>query len=587
MTAMRDQLSQRQRIEKCLDKLNPTQFEALITAVLSLGEQDELSAPLDEISKPKFLNDMARWEYLDRVEEELREQWSELLSDILETGQVLEPASSSSGHIAERQIEVKFVNREAELDEIFRSAKVARTKYWIVDAPVGYGKSKLLREICKYYTNEGWTCGYVEMSRADPPSLRKLGKDILESLGCPREALEDVEDRIGYCIAGTLMNRDDTNPPLSQTQRKGIAIFLDNIEALGEEDLSGLAEVVEEIFKGLENSGFLKRQNTFLCFFSGRDARKRLKIRAFENLSRLTEKPLSPFCFDVVQETVRQYALEVDADPPNIATTAAHLMYLTGGHPGCMAYILSEIAHDKFAQAPQVLEDPLEEFRKEVFKVIKQLEVDVQEVMEKSEDPDLVPILKTLSVFRKYRPWLLQWLKESGIIDWDKDEYQLEKALLDTYLLERRPPFLQNEISRRLFSIHLRLKESDTFNDLCEESVSLFKKRLELSNLRSPEAVAVEWLYQKLQYEYYVNEKRGNDLLEEIEQAATIAISSLEEKWPRPDMVPDFIDALREDWELEFLVNYLTNRREYDNETYERLLRNLSQDLLEGEGKDD
>jgi hypothetical protein len=179
-------------------------------------------------------------------------------------------------------------------------------------------------------------------------------------------------------------------------------------------------------------------------------------------------------------------------------------------------------------------------------------------------------------------------------IAWNKDvyrdEYELEQLLLETFLLERRDGFLQNDISRRLFAIRLRFSNSDLFQKLCAEGLVVYGKHLNSPSLRRPETVAVEWLYQKLQYEYYVSNRRGNDLSECILQATDEVLDKLVSNWDHREIVPDFIETLRADWELEFNLNYMSSREGYSHDPFREVLRRAEEkrkQLLQGANSDE
>jgi hypothetical protein len=206
-------------------------------------------------------------------------------------------------------------------------------------------------------------------------------------------------------------------------------------------------------------------------------------------------------------------------------------------------------------------------------------------------EPDsLLSTLQTLSVFRRYGPWLLRALLDRELVQLgieceEDEEYALEGMLLETYLLERKGGFLQNDISRRLFAIHLRSIEPERFQELCQMGLTLYEDYLHSQNLRRPEIVAVEWIYQEVQYEYHVEGKQGNTLLEGVLEKTRSALEILKTTWDSREIGPDFIAALREDWELQFMVNYFSSEDVYSYEPYGELIssvRESSTDTLGG-----
>lgn len=554
-------------ISWCLEKLNENQFTELKRLVLTPKEQDELTQP---VTKASFLGDIERWGYQDKLEEILRKRWPDILSEPLKQLEEHRRDVPTEEPAVVEPISVDFVNRIEEFKTIFQSAMLAQ--HWIIDAPAGYGKTEFLKEIRERYTKtEGWLCCYVELPREAPLQIRALAHEIIREFGGSENFREEIGARqIGRRIAAYLLNLCvGTNEKicLLSAQYSGIAVFVDNIESLEQETLSGLADLIGGVYEGLNGSGFFNRQNRLRFFLAGRDARRKASSILSERSVPTADMALSPYTFSVVQDTVRQYALKAGVIPPeeNLRETSAQLMYLTGGHPGCIAAILQELAKGRFAEAPFVLKEEPEKFNGVVFSVLRDLE-------SASDRRELIPILETLSVFRRYKPWMLRHLLDKRYIHWIRDEYELESALSETYLLEKKEGFLQNDISRRLFAIRFRTMDPDRFRRLCSEGPTLYENYLHSPKPWHPETVVVEWLYQKLQYEYYVEGKRGENLRRVILEATRSALGMLETMWDSREIIPVFADILKEDWELQFMVNYFSSEEGYSDEPYKELL---------------
>jgi hypothetical protein len=589
-------------LRQCLDRLNEDEFQELMISLLSPSERTRLTQPH---ARATFLGDLEQWgnSYLDRLEGKLRdrEEWCKRLSDLLEQLEGLATAAETAqqperlqGAVKEQReghvISVDFVNRVDELDSIFRSTQLAQ--YWIIDAPAGYGKSRFLQEIQRHYETKGWACCYVEIPRDTPLKTRALVGEIARELGFSGNYRGRMEARrIGRQIAASLLDllveveaKDGIKEKIHLFEAKysGVSIALDNVEVLDDQTLSELAALIPGIYDGLIGGGFFSGQNRLRFFLAGRGARGRALATLNKGGAVMTERTLSAYSFDVVETTVGQYALKKQVTPPetNLGETAACLMDLTGGHPGCMATILEELAQSKFAHAPFVLKEDVDRFLSQVvFPVLE----DLENVSDRSE---LVSILETLSVFRRYGAWLLQALISEKHIQWDGDGYQLEGVLIETYLVERRKGFLQDDITRRLFALRLRHRNPDRFRELCQAGPIIYENYLKSSDRpRYPEIVAVEWLYQKLQYEYYVEGKRGTSLMQEILRSVAHASDILVATWDYREIIPDFIDALNEDWELEFTVNHLLSEEGYSREPYRQLLQRVEEERHQQEKK--
>jgi len=68
-----------QLLRKQLETLNPVQFQELISETLTPSEQDDLTPP---VTKSSFLNDMNRWQKLEKVEQYLHRKFPEQPSEL-------------------------------------------------------------------------------------------------------------------------------------------------------------------------------------------------------------------------------------------------------------------------------------------------------------------------------------------------------------------------------------------------------------------------------------------------------------------------------------------------------------------------
>lgn len=471
---------------------------------------------------------------------------------------------------------IDFVNRGAELDRIFLST--LPIQYWVIDAPAGYGKTDFLRELERRYNELNWVTGYVTISRDASPNIQTLVRHLFAAIDALNQYDQQQDARtIGLQFAACLL--------CSNTARRvtfgGVTIFIDNIDVLSELSFEKLVEFIIGVYEGLSPSGFFLQQNRVRFFLAGRDARR--KVARISKLP-FTELTLSPYEFSYVQETVRRYARKVNVllQEPYIANVAACLMYLSGGHPGCIAGILGELAEGRFAKVGLILQAQPQSLLNRVDSILKDLFVEY--------DPDvlnLVPLIETLSVFRRFRTWLFEELVEKGYLEWKGDRYELQQALLSTFLLRRERSFLQDSITQRLCAIRLRLNNPQKFEQLCREGVRIYKEKLSCS--RNPEQLAVEYVYLRLQHAYYVDKICGESLREVLASILQETITILVQAWEGDrSIVDDFIELCKQDWDLEFLVNYFLGVAffagpcSYNHDLYKQIMSSVMCNFTDG-----
>jgi hypothetical protein len=443
-----------------------------------------------------------------------------------------------------------------------------------VDGPAGFGKTTFLLELQKYYQASGWVCAYSKLPKKIRIDTRYIASLIIRQLDPAKKIEPDATipalgAQIAACLLSHPINEKTTPILLKQAEHMGAALFIDNAEVLDDATVLSLSELIVGINKSLMVTGFYHKNNMFRFFLSGRDLRRKRnnvlrKILPYSGLS------LSPFTFQYVEETVKKYVQKAESTLPDetSARIAAKLMYLCGGHPGLIAEILTELTESSFASASAWLEkQPDDEFteRSAAFgAVVENYAGDI---------PGLAPVINTLSVFRRFGPWLLRDLIQDGHISAWQDEHQLANELTNSYLLHReKEGYLEDSITQRLLNIQLRFSDNKTFQELCRRGMGFYRGRLSHPKTLHPVQWAVEYLYLCLQYAYYAEDKRGAELkvyfLDIIRECTTL----LNKNWDDQGLCSDLFVALREDWELEFFTNYFLMQNDLYTDEHSKLL---------------
>ncbi len=509
-----------------------------------------------EVLKDHTSEEDANYAELDSLAEQVSDEWKKSQA----------ASQPSAPRPVAAPLHIDFVNRDSEKNLVLNSTLMQA--FWMIDAPAGYGKTAFVWELHKFYQGLGWVCVFCQLSKKNARNTLGVANLILEQLHAPAVTLPDAD--LGDEIAAKLLDQPVGGDPqvhAGQAEHKGIAIILDNAEVLDDKTFIGVSGLIGDINKSLITTGYYSRNNLTRFILSGRDLRRKRndiirKILAYKGLS------LSPFKFEHVKETVRRYARHSKLPLPDttIAQIAAKLMYVSGGHPGLIAEILGELTRSNFATARTWLNrDPDVEYRERSAAynaIIENYAVD---------EPDLGPILDTLSVFRRFGPWLLKDLIKAGQIFTNVDEHDLVTRLTGTYLLHRENGCLEDSITQRLLNIRMRCTDKPKFHRLCTLGRDFYHSRLSYPKTIHPVQWAVEYLCLGLQCAYFVENQRGADL-----KAAFLGLVAecrrLLKTWEGQSLYVDFIQALRDDWELEFLTNYFLSKKDAYADEYAEIL---------------
>lgn len=464
-----------------------------------------------------------------------------------------------------------FVNRRDELNEIMEAGP-----YTVLDAPTGYGKTALLRRAEIEYARKEWLCVYVEIPD-EPATCIGIAANFQEIVGGMGITARTSENEIGRELAERLLqvkaDLDVKNHQnhLEITESAGITLFLDNLERLPDGELVKLIEdFVASIFDTFRGKGIRLR----VCF-AGRNVGQRLE--SIDTSIPLNIIPLKTFDFDIIKSTIAEAAVTSATDAQ---LRAAHLMHVTGGHPGCMAYILKAM---NFAWPPDLY---FQEHAKEHKKVILDTARQVNELL----PADLRASFEVLSFFRRFNYQLLEQIVEKGLIDWPKnDSRRLADRLTQTYLIRRDEGFLQDEIVRRLLTIRLRWEEPKKFLELYKSAQEIYEANLQ--NDYYAQIIALESLFISLQLGYYRYDDRYHLLREpKLDERKVLKdnffssnstlikyLEVLAKKPNAPDIFADFMVALEKDKEFVFTLNYYLRQDTYNSDPYQELQSHLKQ----------
>lgn len=462
---------------------------------------------------------------------------------------------------------VPFTNREDELDAIQSSSSA---QYHLIHAPSGYGKSRLLQELDNKFGEKDWHHAYASISRYS--------------------SLNDVASSLGEKLELNINHQEATRPGLklgvafknyylgllnSAKKYVGLVLLID-LDKESSPELLGkiLEEFIPDVKRTIDTLVQFKHGSmSFKVIIAGRYLAMTKEVKSTS--LPLDQRALTPFTYDVVKKTI-------DKDFPDHALKedrhklAAHIIYMTGGHPACMAKMYLLYKHN-----PISVDEFIETCKQDVRAIIAFTAEEVRESLPRGSTL-FIKALEALMTFRYINNSILDAIREKYQVEVG-DTFDFEDILTKNHLYTRTQHILRDTMVRRLISIHLRDFQPDRYVGHCVESRRLCESILQGEDVQSPAAWALESLYQTLQ-EQSVNgidteEQRLNLRSKFFDEALSSTMNLylqrhvlLNKKKVIEDQKRLISElALSDQWEFEFSVNYFLRKNLYDNTPYKEL----------------
>jgi len=450
---------------------------------------------------------------------------------------------------------ISFVNRDYELRE---ACERSSPPYMLFDAPARYGKTELLKAITQRHFHDNWLCIEVVLPHDIDSILDLLSLVYREADLANQLPVSDI-DIDGPILAGLLKQR------VEEYSLAGVLLTIDNVDRLPEKVvgsfLNNLIPILQRKFHRLPALRIRLAGRYVAPLW--RDKSRNIKLKIIT---------LTPFRFKYVRDTV-DLLLPFQKNPE---TGAAHLMHITGGHPGCMAEIIRKIRPAQ--SSGETIEPDQASYESIVLSTARQVRRAIPETLRDAFD--------MLCVFRRFDSVLLEQILAFGLIDDKDDAYTLEGDLMATNLVNRKADgYIQDEIVRRLLAIRLRKEEPEQFIELCKSAKQIYELAL-LELPYSEHILAMECLYQELQLGYYqggqtlsARQDLRKDFFDDDNDDGILSryLKILSTK-PHPrNLKANLIAQLEQDdsWEFRFAVNFFLRGETYNNEPFDEILQRV------------
>lgn len=504
--------------------------------------------------------DNTRPAYLSLEIENQRKKISDIENQIAELESKTNTTAETKTTATTSSQPIPFTNRDDDVRDLRSSGA---QPYVLIDAPAGYGKTTLLKRLNTLFKEDGWLSAYVAVTKYTtlPEIIVQLANE-LEVTATLNVYLPWIK-RLGSALT-QLFN--ESQAASEQQPQKKVILLIDF-------DKYPVRELVKEVVDELIpiTKGYLGTMNSPISFrviIAGRYLGT-LKEAKTDKL-RFLKRSLKPFSYDVIQTSVKEFTNRNDAV---VGQLAAHLLYLTGGHP------------DYIAQALRIYDgSPPDMFFQSFSKSISNITVDnASNVLNglPEQFSDLTPIiLDYLNVFRYFDKQVLTHILREATCK-VPERRNLEDRLVFTYLFTRSKGIIYDDIVRRVLAIRLCWANPGMFSDLCRRARDIYAHRMQ-EDTRSPEKWAIEYLFQSLQqYAYNTHEvsernklrqsffrRRGGD----IDNMLILLTKSQKDISEMKDFL---IEELNKDWEFQFTINYYLRDTQYTEQPYNDLITTI------------
>lgn len=454
---------------------------------------------------------------------------------------------------------VPFVDRIEHLGKILDPLG---PPYYFLDAPAGYGKTMFLLELKGRALDKGWVCAYI--CADDYFSSATLIRGLAQELGLQGDfsgSNSSDSRQLGSSLGGMLRQQRGED-----IKRVGVMLLIDLGRGVS---LDLIKDLVNMFIPGVRSNLQMVRI-PFRVVLAGRHLAKQKEM--IETSVPLTVEQLVPLTYDALREVTKEYLSgpAISLDDNDITQMAAGIMHLSGGHPGCMAEILT-----LYKRVYEPLPSEFFNWKEaEIQHVINQEISQLQEGI----SSELQSIFNTLGVFRQLNTTILRILMDDkGGLTGYNNVTELRDKLTTGYYLKPDGMILRND-NHRLWGLQLR--QDPKHAQIAKES---YDRYLDNPPVPKPEVWVVDYLYQFLQC--FSNEIGDPGKRKEIGQKL------LDKEVPyilgklirnRPGVPPieihqELETVLRRDDEFHFVVNYYTRGYQYSNDPYATLIDKIKE----------
>lgn len=468
---------------------------------------------------------------------------------------------------------IPFTNRVEELNILCNPD----SRYLIVTGPAGYGKSSLLKQTKALIlsrdgeTNENngiWKCLYITIGIND--SIKIVVEKLILELDYTIVTYNQYPPDSLLNLFLSKMHATWTSEPTI----KGLVLLFDLENAsnwvLVEEINKKVLHPLHNLLEGIAGNKSLR------VIFAGRFKASGHFLSAPDYVD------LKPFDYSVIRDTIFKSEFLKHTTPTWIDQLAAQLLFMTGGHPGCIARILKDYSLRPIKSPNHYVYEHLKTIQSWITDSFTEILQGIEEYPN-----NLRSIILELSVYRVLDLPMLEDFLTKNFTNLSLNARQLRPKLTATHLFQVKDRLLRDNIVRRLCAIQLRHTSPHKYKELCVAALQQAENRI-LMPLKGQqeEKWVIEYLFQCLQqHALEIDDRKQRYLIKQafFEEYLPNALDKLSQSIEDDDTfaIADYITSLNadieDDWEFQFALNFYLRDDLYEMHPKQRLLAQIEQ----------
>jgi hypothetical protein len=449
--------------------------------------------------------------------------------------------------------DLQFVNQIEALNAVLNQPQANN---FVIDAPAGYGKTRLLHELAIRLAQAGWYIRSLSFSdsHVKPMSQHDALGFIAQHFNIkPADSAEDAGRRIAQTLRQISIKKSAANE-----SRLGAVLILDSIEQITTDTHLKSYNEMKALLHGLREGSSVFQNYTLRIILAGRYIGQYISIAGDSIVI-----TLKPFDISVIRQAISTFFEHQESEMSfeRCGELAQHILYITGGHPEMVRLLLV----DDTIGIMQHQTIDLKKWRTTHMDDIRARIVEPTIARIRSDLPDkLWHAIEVLCVFRRIYRFIIKQLLGQEIQGY-ATHFELIDDLKKARLIRHSGSSFEDGILRPAIVRWLQRSVPERFAAYCQRAHDILASQL----LNPAEGMTRAYVLKELLYcavaqRYEIALGDDDDLRrqhcdavhEAMAQHIRSLLSSGLDRDGLEDLFDDLLNSLRADAELAFLFDY-------------------------------